>query len=99
MDQARWMIVFSVVICMVLTLAMLQRFVPAPAEVEQQQETVVENVERVVTPAAAEDQPRMSVNYGEIRYPEPPAHVFSIGDSAESAKEAEMIVDDGKILQ
>ncbi len=99
MDQARWLIVVSVVICMTASLALLQRFAgQPPAEAGQPEVSAPEIVvtSEVYKPEAiAEDADTRSI----INYPKPPAHIFSVSDQAESRQEDESFRDQGRITE
>lgn len=97
MDQARWLVVFSVVVMMIVSLSLLHRF------------SQVEKVE--VAPATpgktaaaswqsqSQSSSRPVANSGKIRYSKPPAHVFSVENSAKFAEEQEQMKDKGKIIE
>lgn len=99
MDQARWIVIFSVLVCMVATLTLLQRFAPKSSALIDKPESVADSQLPVTKSADNNVIAGKSINYGQIKYSEPPAHVFSVGNAAETAKEAEMMSDDGKILE
>ncbi len=98
MDQARWMIVLSVVFCMSLTLGLLKFFSgTAPVEIVQEEQTIGSNAELpaalVIEKGTAEPQ-----QLREIRFPEPPAHIFAVAGQAENNRESEAFANEGKIL-
>lgn len=98
MDQARWLIVLSVVVCMSLTLGLLQYFAGSEP-VEEISEAISDAPAEEVLPAlrvAAE--PAAPVSLAEIRYPEPPAHIFSSVSQAEHDHESNSFANEGKIL-
>lgn len=99
MDQARWIVIFSVVVCMVATLTLLQRYAPKSMAVIEKPEVADVAQMPVARPVDKSISSGKTINYGQIRYPEPPVHVFSVGNAAETAKEAELMSDDGKIIE
>ncbi len=99
MDQARWMIVFSVVVCMSLTLGLLKFFAgPAPVETVQEEQQIGANAELPAAMAIEKGPAAGSQSLREIRFPEPPAHIFSVAGQAENNREAEAFANEGKIL-
>ncbi len=98
MDQARWLIVFSVLVCMSLTLGVLKYFygtMPAePSAAGLSQEPVTTFRPSIVVETRATEPSQLK----EIRFPEPPAHIFSAVSHAENERESEAFAREGKIL-
>ncbi|MDD3147098.1 MAG: hypothetical protein PHD82_07335 [Candidatus Riflebacteria bacterium] len=99
MDQARWLIVLSVIICMTASLALLQRFagqpdIPAGSSEVFSQELVETPVASVLPEVAAGTAAPVT-----IRYPEPPAHIFSVPGHADAQNESAAFRDQGKISE
>ncbi len=98
MDQARWLIVFSVVVCMSLTLGALKYFygtVPVLAAAESLPEEPTETSRPSI---AVEIRAAEPSRLKEIRFPEPPAHIFSAVSQAENDRESQAFANEGKIL-
>lgn len=100
MDQTRWLIVFSMVLVMSLSLALLQKFSDRePLPVAAVESTTVEKapaemVEPLVkTPRPTPDSTRRVV------FPAPPAHIFAVNNDGEISREADSFTDRGKISQ
>lgn len=98
MDQTRWLIVFSVIVCMSVTLALLQKFAGSPPDaivepvIASEGPTVV-----VATPQSADKKSVVAVSPASIKYPAPPAHIFAVSNEAEAGQEAKTFSDKGKI--
>lgn len=98
MDQARWMIVLSVVVCMSLTLGLLKFFAgTAPVEIVQDELPAASSAELPPT-LVIEKGTSGSQSLREIRFPEPPAHIFSVAGQSEINRETEDFANEGKIL-
>lgn len=99
MDQARWLIVFSVVVCMTVTLALLQRYASQPQSAEVPLE--VSAPEIIATPIERRqiETFKNSITPSSIKYPKPPAHIFSLAAPADAAKEEVAFRDQGKISE
>lgn len=98
MDQARWMIVFSVVVCMSLALGTLKYFY-GTAPVEPVAEgNYEEPTQTFRPPVAVETRVSEPSKLKEIRFPEPPAHIFSGVSQVENDRESQAFANDGKVL-
>ena len=100
MDQARWMVVCSVVICMIAALTLLQRYAVETAAPTAPLVALPEVVEKAVmaAPDNSGSEAAISNGYSQIRFSKPPSHVFSVGDTSEITKESESIKTSGRIL-
>ncbi len=99
MDQTRWLIVFSVIVCMSVSLALLQKFaLPAPEEIVAS-EPVASSEESVSVAASPQSGKNsvVAVTPAKIKYPAPPAHIFAVSNEVEISQEAKSFADRGKI--
>ncbi|MDD3378014.1 MAG: hypothetical protein BWY02_00307 [bacterium ADurb.Bin157] len=103
MDKRRWIIVFSVFLCMTFALSLLKSFY-RPAE--NIKKVVVNEVKKQNYSSKIKNDdkkrdllPARIKDYGEIQYPEPAPHTFAVENSvAIERNEAEMKYR-GKILK
>ncbi len=100
MDQARWLIVLSVVVVMSTVLSLLHHFS------EKSPKTIVniDNPAKISTQKSSEPYldskvPGVARPIRKIRYSKPPSHVFSVETRTEFTKENELIKDKGKIIK
>ena len=100
MDQTRWLIVFSMVLFMSLSLALLQKFSAREPEVVAAVESaVVKNAPaETVEPLVKAPLPTDAANRRAV-FPAPPAHIFAVNNDVEISREADSFADRGKIAQ
>ncbi|MFZ5950167.1 MAG: hypothetical protein ACOYXC_05660 [Candidatus Rifleibacteriota bacterium] len=100
MDQARWLIILSVVVVMSTILALLHRFSDKGPQIVAPIESPAEFFPKKNSePALDSKLPAVSRPIQKIRYSKPPSHSFSVETRAEFTKEGELIKDKGKIIK
>ena len=99
MDQARWLVILSVIICMTVSLAFLQRIAAKPAVIVESPAADVESKRITAKIPDKVTAAEGAVNYGQIRFPAPPGHLFSVNSAAEITRENELTRDSGKIIE
>ncbi len=102
MDQARWIVVASVVFFMVATLTILNKF-SVPADFKEQK-AVKEPVKQA--PAQVKKLAKKTKNLPttwkeptSVKFSRPPSHVFSIENPGAFKKESKEFSNKGKILE
>lgn len=104
MDQARWIVVFSVIFLMMTVLTILHRF----SVVETINRTPIEKSE-VLEKTTKGEKVSSSIKHeagawkspaaSSIKYSKPPAHVFAVEENVSFIKEEEVKEDKGRILE
>jgi hypothetical protein len=102
MDQARWIVVASVVFFMVATLTILNKF-SAPAD-HNSQAAVEEPVQKtpVQIKSKAKSAKTLPTTWKEpfsVKFTRPPLHVFSVENPAAFKEESKEFNGKGKILE
>lgn len=101
MDQARWLVVFSVIICMMAALTILSRIHSYSRPVAQNEvvnappPVVAVSPERTETKKVGPARKR----YGQIKFSKPPAHTFAVESAADFGRSETLNVDAGKIIE
>ncbi|MDD3002110.1 MAG: hypothetical protein PHF29_10185 [Candidatus Riflebacteria bacterium] len=103
MDKRRWIIVFSVFLCMTFALGFLKtHFKP----VESVKKPVIgegkknDNFsKKELFEKAVDNAPTRIKDYGEIQYPEPAPHTFAVENSATIERHENEMKYKGKILK
>lgn len=98
MDQARWLVVFSVVVVMIATLSLLHRY-------SRSNDSAIANTEASGTQNRSESSQQVVHTseqkfnrQGRFKYSAPPRHVFSIENSSTFVEENKEFKDKGQIL-
>lgn len=97
MDQARWLVVFSVVVVMIATLSLLHRYSRA-------NDSAIANTDTIITQnltGSSHQATRSSTQVnkqGRFKYSTPPRHVFSIENGSTFTEESKEFKDKGQIL-
>lgn len=101
MNQARWLVVFSVIICMIGTLTILSRISSSSKPMVQNEAVKEESPEIVVGPDKAETRKigPARKKYGQIKFSKPPAHTFAVESAADFSRSEALNSDAGKIIE
>lgn len=104
MDNARWLVVFSVVLCMAAALTLLSRYSAGlrPAIKASAGETVVAVQQRpaeINKPAARKSSRREIPRYSQISFPRPVAHTLVVEQPREIEKMNESLNVEGQIIR
>jgi len=104
MDNARWLVVFSVIFCMAVTLTLLNRYAvgsrqSAPVVGEQKEQTTTTSAATSSKPQENRQARRKAPRFTEVSFPRPEAHTFAVESPQEIEKmNAEMKVK-GRIIR
>ncbi|MDN5280044.1 MAG: hypothetical protein PWR01_4009 [Clostridiales bacterium] len=101
MDQARWIVVFSVIVFMIATLTLLHKF--SKPSVEPLAKPAEQN-ESVSLPVVSDQpekvaQPSVMAKPTSIKFSRPPAHVFAVENNEAFARENRESSTRGKIIE
>jgi hypothetical protein len=105
MDQARWVGVFSVIICMLVTLTVLYRSSRNTAKiVETAQNSTVESSDSRSAMVAVSSSDTVSGfrerrKYGRISFPRPAAHTVAVDSDNDFSRNSELLLTEGKIAE
>ncbi len=101
MDQARWLIVFSVVICMIATLTILGRiYKPEVIYIDSESGEVAQKTVNEVEAQDFSYEPKAwkTRKNKNIKYSPPPKQVFAVESPTAFQDESRRISEDGKII-
>ncbi|GAB4270121.1 MAG: hypothetical protein Kow0029_06680 [Candidatus Rifleibacteriota bacterium] len=103
MDQARWIVVLSVVFCMMATLTILTKLFPKQPVLDSNDELNVETLplysRNEVRKNSTKKQKGNWKPPEKIKYSKPPSHVFEVESGEAFAAENKEFEDRGKIVQ
>lgn len=102
MDQVRWLVVVSVIFCMIITLTLLQKYSYRqphsgdPAEINVADTMVQEPENKKMTVKKAGNSLR---RYREVKFSRPAAHTFSLEGQGAFSTSEKLIQNEGKIVE
>lgn len=99
MDQARWLVVFSVAVAMITTLTLLHRYsTPDDADAVVNPGVQSEEIPAWQNDASGSENSDTPIRPEKIKYSKPPGHVFSVENPSKFHQEEEEMKDKGDIL-
>lgn len=103
MDNARWIVVLSVIICMMVTLTLLKRYAGNPQLVTQttvSEEKKVTAARPVTTRAVVPSSGRREIpRFGKISFPKPAPHTLAVEQAADLRKIGEANNKEGVLIR
>ncbi len=104
MDNARWIVVLSVILSMMVTLTLLKRYAGGP---RLETPTTVENVAQTESARPAEQNRsvislpsrREIPRFGQVSFPKPAVHTFSVDQPRDFDKMNESIKNEGALIR
>jgi len=104
MDNARWLVVLSVIFCMAVTLTLLNRYAggsrqSAPVVLEQKEQTASTSTARSSKPQENRKSRRKAPRFSETSFPKPSAHTFAVESPQEVEKMNAELKVTGKIIR
>ncbi|PKL46124.1 MAG: hypothetical protein CVV42_17745 [Candidatus Riflebacteria bacterium HGW-Riflebacteria-2] len=104
MDNARWIVVLSVIVSMMVTLTLLNRYArqqptDVPKAVEQVTKVSAPRVSEVPRPEAGLSSQNEIPNYSKISFPRPAAHTLTVDQPKDFEKMKESIKVEGNIIR
>ncbi len=104
MDNARWLVVLSVIFCMAVTLTLLNRYAggsrqPGPVIDEKKEQITRTPADRSSQPQENRQSRRKAPRFTEVSFPRPAAHTFVVESPQEIDRmNADMKVE-GKLIR
>jgi hypothetical protein len=97
MDQARWLVVFSVVVVMITVLSLLHRYSRPTNDIVDNVDVRVDQSRTALSQQNTEPSTQVG-KQGRFKYSTPPKHVFSMEKSSTFVEENKEFKDKGQIL-
>lgn len=104
MDNARWMVILSVVVSMMLTLTLLNRYARSqrpetPVVVEETSQAAAPRAAEVRRPQVHHSSRGVIPTYHKVSFPKPAAHTFAVDQPKDAEKMKESLKVEGNLIR
>jgi len=102
MDQARWLVILSVLLSMTVTLTLLQKFNRPAAKTREVSESAIRNTPGIsgIGQKSASSRENTGVKrYREVTFSQPAIHTVAVDGQSEFARFDELLQREGKVME